>query len=58
MKLLNNFDYETILSINSKKSKNENKINIKLISNFNDSILSHYIQFYLKQNPFIQVLLN
>lgn len=52
MKLLNNFDYETILSINSKKSKNENKINIKLISNFNDSILSHYIQFYLKQKSF------
>ena len=49
MTSFNNFDYEKILSINSKKNLKEKKIEVKLISNFNDSIISNYIKFYLKQ---------
>ena len=45
----NKFDYEEILSINSKRNSKEKKIGVKLISNFNDSIITNYIKFYLKQ---------
>lgn len=49
MMSFNKFDYEKILSINSKKNSKEKKIEVKLISNFNDSIISNYLKFYLKQ---------